>query len=112
MERNFTTGSGADLLRPAVVESNPPNGATDVPRDTVVTLTFNEPLNPLSVDENTVTLSGVEAAVELDATRTVVTIRPAAPLGANRRITVRADVLDRAGNIDTLSAIVFTTGAN
>jgi hypothetical protein len=107
---SFTTGPGADLTRPSVESSSPAANATGVSRDTIVTLTFDEPLNPLSISAQAVQIQGVTSTVELDATRRVITVTPQAPLAASTQYTVTADVEDTGGNPDTFGSIRFTTG--
>jgi hypothetical protein len=46
---SFTTGAGADLIAPQAVTVNPPSGAVGVGTNVVVQVTFNEPIDPLSV---------------------------------------------------------------
>jgi hypothetical protein len=108
--RVFTTGPGADLTRPSLASSSPANSATGVPRSTSVTLTFDEPLNPISADAQSVAIQGVASMVSVDATRRIVTITPQSLLAPNTVFTVTANVEDTAGNTDTFSSIRFTTG--
>jgi hypothetical protein len=74
---NFTTGSGADLVSPTVVSTNPAANATGVVRNVVVTAEFSEPVNPVTVNQTTVKLYNyttgqwVDGEVALDASRTV-----------------------------------------
>jgi hypothetical protein len=49
----FSTGTGTDLMPPAVSSVSPTNGATAVPRATSVTLQFGEKVDPASVDSTT-----------------------------------------------------------
>ena len=46
----FTTGTGPDLVAPAVVSENPFNGATGVPLNVPVMLQTSKPLNPGTVN--------------------------------------------------------------
>ena len=53
---SFTTTLAADILPPIVNSTNPPNNATGVERNKVVTLTFSEEMDPLTINSNTFTL--------------------------------------------------------
>jgi hypothetical protein len=50
---SFTTGASVDLSRPSVTVVNPADGATGVSTNAVVRIQFNEPINPLTMDETT-----------------------------------------------------------
>ena len=84
---SFRTAADPLTTVPTVVAIAPPYGISDVPRNVVVTLGFNVPLDPASVDGTRVMLVGpigVEpATLSLDATGQVIRITPAAPLAAN-----------------------------
>lgn len=49
----FTTGSGADLVRPSVSWTDPVNNATGVATNAVVRVQFSERVNPLTVNGGT-----------------------------------------------------------
>ena len=48
--QSFTTGSGADLVQPIIVSRNPANGASSVPVNTAVQVTFSKAMDPASFD--------------------------------------------------------------
>jgi hypothetical protein len=50
--QSFTTGSGIDLVAPAVVSTIPSNGQTSVPVGTSVQVVFNEAMDAASFDPN------------------------------------------------------------
>ena len=45
---SFTTGAGADLVRPTVTLTFPADGAVNVAADTTITATFSEAMDPLT----------------------------------------------------------------
>jgi len=45
----FTTGSAADVTRPSAIGFTPTKGATGLPRNIVLEVVFNEPVNPVTV---------------------------------------------------------------
>ncbi len=114
---SFTTGPGADLVAPTVVATTPSSGATNVPRNAVVTVQFSEAMNPLTITADSLrlhdTTTGVQVAatVTLDASRTTVTLTPTGLLGAG--VTYRAQfyrtVEDAAGNPAGGFSLYFTT---
>ena len=53
---NFTTGSTIDATLPTVTLTDPLNNATNVARDKVVTLTFSEAMDPLTITTSTLTV--------------------------------------------------------
>lgn len=54
----FTTGATADNTAPAVVSTSPDNVATGVVLSKRVTATFNEAMDPLTINDNTFTVTG------------------------------------------------------
>jgi hypothetical protein len=91
----FTTGTGAELTNPTVVSVSPANGATGVATDTVVTITFSDPVNPLTVTDATFfvqTNTGVRVtgAITVAADGLIATITPDAALSASTNYQVRA----------------------
>ena len=43
---------------PIVVSTNPLNGATGVPLEKIISITFNEEMNPATITQTSVTLAG------------------------------------------------------
>jgi hypothetical protein len=83
----FTTQSGYDNFRPWVVAVSPPNGSVDVPVNTSITVTFSEPINPLSLTGNSFYLDGpggrIPGNISLINGNTQAVITPNVPLFAN-----------------------------
>ena len=121
----FTTGTGPDVVPPVVVSANPPQGAQNVPVNSVVVLQMSEPVDPVSVSANTLTLlnSGTAQAVagtySLSADGLTISFVPNAPLAASTGYSVNfpgagfgIGISDLAGNsLQGISPISFTTGA-
>lgn len=110
----FTTAGGTDNIVPTVLSSNPTSGATGFPATgTPVTLTLSEPVNPLTVNVNTVSGLGSVASpatVLLSANNTVITVTPSQPLFAGTLYIVSVQgVRDVAGNPLVFTAFSFTT---
>jgi hypothetical protein len=66
---SFTTGSSVDLSPPLITSVSPTSGATGVPVNASAVLTFNERMNPLSINSATLTLveynTGIRVAAEI-----------------------------------------------
>ncbi len=95
---------GDDTIPPAVVSTDPSDGAADFPIDADITGTFSEDMVPASVDENTFTLKSgtttVNGTVTYDLMTMIATFKPASNLSffTNYTATISSDVEDRAGN--------------
>ncbi len=112
----FRTGGEADTAPPAVLAISPPNGQSGVGLNAQVQVVFDEPVDPLSVDGQTILLTdGTAAAVPCtmsfsDGNR-MVSIVPHAPLMAAKAYSVQVSgVLDPAGNPVAPASAGFTTG--
>ncbi|MEQ1794754.1 MAG: Ig-like domain-containing protein [Nitrospira sp.] len=119
---SFTTGTNSDTVSPMVTIS-PANGATNVPFNTSIVLTFSEPVNPNTVNAATVlVVSQGEAragTITFGQQNTFAIFTPASPFfpTAAATVTVLGLVTDQAGNalqgaggIGTSVAATFTTG--
>ena len=100
---SFSTQNAPDTTRPAVTDFFPTSGSVDVPADIAVTVRFNEPVNPVSINPSTLFLAGTTLVNSFytfsDGNRTV-TLTQTAPLAANGQYAVIATtrILDVAGN--------------
>lgn len=103
---NFTsTWSTRDEVGPTVTATSPTNGATGVPANSEVTITFNEAVDPATVNSTNIVLrvtsSGavVPAAITYNATTRTVTLKPGAALAQSTGYTVTVSgIRDPAGN--------------
>lgn len=120
---SFTTGSGSDTVSPTVTIT-PTNGATNVPFNTSIVLTFSEPINPNTVNAATVfvTSQGETRAgtITFGGQNTFAVFTPASPFfpTASATVTVLSQVTDPAGNqlhgtsgVGTAVVSTFTTSA-
>ena len=102
----FTTGEGVDNFQPMVVSVSPENGANGVPVDTTVTITFSEPMNPLTINSSTFYIRGpgyydiVNGTIILENGNTTATFIPTYPLfaGASYTVYVEDEIKDVSGN--------------
>ena len=91
-----------DIEAPRVSSTFPAEGDTNIAPDTVVTVTFNENIDPASISAGSFTLEGphgpVTAAVSFDGL--TATLTPYVQLGGHSLYTARVDdgVSDLAGN--------------
>ena len=111
---------GTDTTPPAVASITPASGATDVARETAVSVAFNEALGASSVTGNAVQLRDpdglqVPATVSYDAVTKTVRLTPASALQPSETYTIvvadgAAGVRDLAGNpIEAEVTSTFTT---
>lgn len=109
----FTVSAGLPTTRidvesaargPRIVAVSPFDKATNVPRVSAVTLTFDKPLNPASVLGDGVRIVGpdgatIPASLSLNLARTVATLLPSTQLPAGKRmaVAVAESVVDTTG---------------
>lgn len=120
---NFTTGAGVDVAASGTAPVfDPPNNATGVGAAVTPTLTFAEPVDPVSVLSATPNSAGVFLRVNatgefvpttasVSADGRTVTLTPAAPLasGTQYRLFYNGGVADRAGNVFFgITSVLFT----
>jgi hypothetical protein len=112
---NFQTGAGPDLTRPFVLTTIPDDGDLAVSLDTAVTVTFNEAMAPLSINDISFTLE--DGLVPVDGNVTLVgasaVFVPTLPLDPLTEYTgtVTTAATDLAGNALAVEyAWTFTTG--
>lgn len=111
-------GSDNDTTAPRVDSTMPLDEATGVALNRAVTAVFNEPMAALTIDEQSVIVTGPldeEIEGELSYIDTTVTFLPSAPLEASVLYTVTIDesVTDLAGNsLEEDFVWSFTTGTS
>jgi hypothetical protein len=105
----FTTGAGIDLVRPRVVTTTPFANATDVPIDAVISVTLDEPINPLTVTasrfnlRDDTTFQNVAGTRSVSADRRTVIFTPDQPLEVGRTYTIVLGLDAQAFGIDDLA---------
>ncbi len=113
---DFTTGAGPDTTAPQIVSVSPPNGWTNVGDNAYIRLIFSEPIDPLTVNANTVQLTGDGVTLLPDSmaftnNNQSVKIVPHAALPDSTLMTLTINgVADLAGNPVTPQTYHFTTG--
>jgi predicted outer membrane repeat protein len=108
-----TYGVGA---QPYVTSTDPVNYALNVPRNKVITATFNEPIvaKYLTLIYLKTVTGGIQIATTKSVSENTLTIAPTSPLAANTRYMVLIytfAVTDLAGNSNVNKQFTFTTGA-
>ena len=96
----------ADTTPPSVTAVSPPNSATGVATTTAVSVTFSEPIDPLTLTpatfnlRNTATDALVPGAISYNPATNIATFTPTGPLanGTNYTVTVTTGVRDVGGN--------------
>src|SRR6185369_7988104 len=114
----FTTAAAPDVSAPQILRTNPFNGATDVPVNTVITLESNEALDPVTINSNTfivrdnVTGTNLSGTISLSMNGRTLTFAPNTPLAVGRNHSVFfafQGIQDLAGNFLSGSNFSFTT---
>ena len=82
----FTTSDALDSDNPVTVFVTPPDGATDVGVNAAIRVRFDEPINPLTVNESTImvtdgTNSAVSCTISFSNENQDVLMTPHAPFG-------------------------------
>lgn len=104
-----------DGVCPVVISTIPTNGATDVPLDQVISVTFNEEMNPTTITQASLTIQGntsIQGTISYQGT--TATFVPTTPLSPNTTYTgtVKTSVKDKAGNALQKNYVwTFSTGA-
>jgi large repetitive protein len=125
----FTTGTGPDLVAPAVLIENPFNNATNVPLNVPIVLQISEPVDPGTVNSNSFTLYNSATEVYAAGTYSVstdgrtVSFVPSAPLAAQTLFAasffgpaddpISLGIQDLSGNLLACAVLCnfqFTTG--
>ena len=113
---SFMTGVGPDVTAPLLLRSSPANGEGSVPVNGVITLEFNEPIDPTTVADGTLLIDGTNSAPVLVSRtvsddRRIVTLQPLSPLAVSHTYLPRVSngLRDLAGNTFVGLTHSFTT---
>jgi len=115
----FTTGPTANTTPPTVVSTNPANNETGVAINHAANATFDEAMDPATLNTTNFTLSGpgpnpVTGNVAYDAVNFIATFTPGSNLAPNTQYTatLTTGVKDLAGNALAVNYVwTFMTGA-
>ncbi len=111
----FTAGTTTDKVAPTITSQAPTNNATNIGTNTLVSVTFNKAVNPISVTGSTIQLTAgstteVPSSITFSPDYTRVTITPEAPLPPSTPMTVTINgVTSEAGVAVTKTTTTFTT---
>ena len=116
---SFTTAAAPDVTPPTVISTIPLDLATAVPLNQVVSATFNEAMDPATINSTTFRLTGpgttpVAGLIAYAAIGNTLTFTPAASLAPSTLFTatITNGVKDLAGNAMVADYVcTFTTGA-
>src|SRR6185437_5527872 len=118
----FTTGTGPDLIAPAVVNANPFSNAGNVAVNSPIQLQANEAIDPGSVNSNTLFIQDQTTGAEIAGSYSVsadgrtINFLPSAPLPVSRSFFVifaSRGITDLSGNLLSCAGLCnyfFTTG--
>lgn len=85
---SFTTRATTDTSPPQIVAINLAAGATCVPLDQTIKVTFDEQMDSLTINPSTFFIEGVAGAVTYDVVGQTATFKPSANLAANTTFTI------------------------
>ena len=109
----FTAGNAVDTVPPYVASTNPPTGDTNMPINIAVSATFNEAVDPSTVNSNVFTVSGVTGTVTITDQTAAFKSSSNLPINTTLTATVKTGVKDMAGNTMTAPySWTFTTGSS
>jgi Bacterial Ig-like domain len=91
----FTTGTSVDRSAPGVRSVTPADGATNVARDTMLSVTFDEPIYPFVYG----TIDGVAAEVSIDYAALTASVIATVPLRSAAGYSASVTARDLAGNV-------------
>ncbi|WP_298435884.1 DUF4082 domain-containing protein [Geobacter sp.] len=102
----YQVSFAADVTPPAISGVVPANGATGVSTGTTVTVTFSEPMDPASINTNTIELRDplnvlVPSAISYNTATQTATLVPTAPLANSKTYT--AIIVGRSGGVKDLA---------
>lgn len=109
----FTTGTVVDTAPPFIASTNPATGDTNMPINITVSSTFNEAVDPSTMNSNMFTVSGVTGTVTLTDQTAVFKSGSNFPVNTTLTVTIKSGVKDMAGNTMTAPySWTFTTGSS
>jgi 6-phosphogluconolactonase (cycloisomerase 2 family) len=112
---SFGTAAGPDVSAPTLVRTSPTNGESNVPVNSLITLEFNEPIDPTTVADGTSLVDSANslpvAVDRMVSGDRIVTLRPLSPLAVSHSYQLRVlpGLKDLAGNASANVNYSFTT---
>jgi YD repeat-containing protein len=114
---SFTTGAGLDLNNANVVITNPFSGASNVPINTTITLQFDKPVDPITVNSTSISIYDNVTGTQLQGTYSVspnaltASFAPGTALAVGRSYNIYwgSNVHDLVGNFLNGGSLQFTT---
>ncbi len=85
---HFTTRANSDKSPPDISAVNVAAGATCMPLNQKISVTFDEQMDPLTIDSNTVFIVGVAGVTTYDVVNQIATFTPSADLAAKTTYTI------------------------
>jgi Ice-binding-like/Bacterial Ig-like domain len=85
---SFTTRATKDTSPPEIFAINVATGATCVPQDQKISVTFDEQMDSLTINPSTFFITGVAGSVTYNVLTQTATFTPSAMLAANTRFTI------------------------
>jgi hypothetical protein len=85
---SFTTRATTDTSPPTIVAINVAAGATCVPQNQTISVTFDEQMDSLTINPSTFFITGVAGAVTYNVVSQTATFTPSANLAANTTFTI------------------------
>jgi len=99
---SFTTSSTPDVIPPTVISTSPANGDTNVPIDSIITVTFSEEMDAATITTDTIKVWTGSSMVSgtITYSGTIATFTPSTSLlnSTAYTIEIETDVKDLAGN--------------
>jgi hypothetical protein len=110
---SFTTRATKDTSPPHIVAINVAAGATCLPLDTKIQVTFDEAMDSLTISPSTFFIEGLAGAATYDVVTQTATFTPSADLAANTMFTITVTTAAKDMGGVPLAApfhLTFTTG--
>jgi len=111
---SFVTRSTTDTSAPYVSAVNLAPGATGIPLNQKITVTFDEQMSSSTLNPSTFFINGVTATVTYDVVTQTATLTPSAPLAPNTTYTFNVTTNSKDAGGVPLAALLtqtFTTGS-
>ena len=113
----FTAGTAVDTAAPTILSQAPTNNSGNIGTNTLIAVTFNKAINPISVSGSTIQLSGastteVPSSISFSPDYARVSITPLAPLPPSAQMTVAINGVNSEAGIPVAATTMhFTTAA-